>query len=304
MSIEKYLKGELPEAEKHAFEAQMAQDAGLRERVARERDLYEQLETYFIRENIRAAMTEEREKPEKGKTRRVHWGWLVLMAILVLPVALFVPRWIPHTFNPAEEKKPPVLPQSPYIPPQNPTDEAEIAAAEETAPERTSPSTPIAGNRQKKPAMPNPSSSLRATTTKTDSALSVFVEQCIETDLLAATDQLSGRYRTIVEKARQKTWDSALILLNRLESDNVSNDTTLYLKGICYLGKERGTEAARCFVRLNQDGKYPGGAAEWGLALALLVEGESEAAHHLLEKITGQTGHPFSGKARLLKDKY
>ncbi|HRI62508.1 MAG TPA: hypothetical protein PK228_22360 [Saprospiraceae bacterium] len=272
MDIEKYLKNELSETEKRAFEAEMERSEVLRNAVARERELHDQLESYFIRQEIREALKHRDEAPEKEKMRPVYWKWWIAGGLGLLLIAL--------TFKVLNRTGPPVLQEAP------------APASEPTDPQNQVQSPVVPIDRKPKPdedkvrAKPVPEVVV-VSDIRPENFGPAFREAAADLqqkDLTGALASLAGLEQPAPGEDEVRALD---------EDEEARLDTLAYLKGLALLQLRRGGDAARCFSRLDEAGKPWREEAQFYLLQAWLSVGEKGKAGEVLGKIREKKGHKF-----------
>jgi len=268
MDIEKYLKNEMDEVEKRAFEAEMERSDVLRNAVAREQELHDQLEAYFIRQEIREALKQQEEVPEREKPSPFRWKWWLAGGLGLLLIALI--------FKVLYRNEAPVLQETPA-----PTSEPVV------------PQNPIQPTPDEQP---KPQVNVR-----TKPAPEVVVVSDIQ------PENFGSAFREVATDLREKDFSGALASLVSLEQtvpdedevraldddEEARLDTLAYLKGLALLQLRRGAEAARTFSRLDEAGKPWREEAQFYLLQSWLLAGEKGKAGVVLEKIRQAKGHKF-----------
>lgn len=272
IKIEQYLKNELDEAEKRAFEAEMEQNEVLRNAVARERELHDQLETYFIRQEIREALKQKEERPEKEKRRPIYWKWWVAAGLGLLLIVL--------TFKVLYRNELPALLETP------------APASEPTVPQNQAPPPPV--------ALPDKNSEPEDKVRARPAPEIVVVSDIRPHDFgpafrETATDlqkkDLSGALASLAVLEQPVPDEDEVRALD--EDEEARLDTLAYLKGLALLQLRRGAGAARSFSRLDEAGKPWREEAQFYLLQAWLLAGERQKAEAVLKKIRQVKGHKF-----------
>lgn len=272
MDIEKYLKNEMDEAEKRAFEAEMEQSEVLRNAVAREQVLHDQLETYFIRQEIRAALKHREGLPEKEKVRPVYWKWWLAGGLGLLLIALTF-KVLYRAEAPVLQKIPaptsePVVPQNPVQPPT-------------TAPPDLKPQVEVKDRTKPAPEV------MVVSDIRPENFGSAFRETASDLqkkDLHGALAALAALEHTVPDEDEVRALD---------DDEEARLDTLAYLKGLALLQLRRGGEAARYFSRLDEAGKPWREEAQFYLVQSWLLAGERQKAGAVLKKIRQAKGHKF-----------
>jgi|AntRauTorckE5430_2_1112549.scaffolds.fasta_scaffold24273_2 hypothetical protein len=197
--IEAYLDGTLPEAERKAFEAEIAKDAEIAKEIKLHRRLQSTLGNeaeWQFRQNLEA-ISDGYQAPDKNKnpgkqgTLRLFLGILTLSILASLLYFFFMPG--PDT-PPAERPEIEQPAPSPTAPEEAPADEPEV---QETTPAPTTPEAPPIA------AIPSdqPNAALEALVTA--SPLSTAYELAVEADLSDPGFALEGEMLSAQYKADQ-----------------------------------------------------------------------------------------------------
>lgn len=95
--------------------------------------------------------------------------------------------------------------------------------------------------------------------------------------------ETGGAEKEITEKIREKDFDGALALLDKMLKEKPDNANALYLTGVCYFNKNMLPEAVQRFVKVTElTPSFPG--AYFQLGLCYMQTGEKEKALAIYEK--------------------
>lgn len=121
---------------------------------------------------------------------------------------------------------------------------------------------------------------------KTITLVSVKTVKAAETSA-----ETGGDVKDVTEKIREKDFDGALVLLDKMLKEKPDNANAVYLTGVCYFNKNNLPEAVQRFVRVTElMPSFPG--AYFQLGLCYMQTGEKDKALAIYEKgLALQPGH-------------
>lgn len=298
--IERYLKGELPDAERQELERMIENDAEFAEDVSVMRLMLTTLEDrdqVKFHQQITAAWDagndDEKEEPEidtpaGDRTLRAGWSrrrWLLAAALLLAAVAAGV--WQYYQIQPV----PPIVNQQ-----ETPQDPPPVAPVPQDSVEKPAP--PVRPQAQNTPKKPNPQYIAMA---KTYYASAPDFSNLRKADGSIPVDSLPVLQRA--ERAFfDKQHEKVIQLLARPDA-NV-RESAIYLRGHAHFNAGHYEAAARDFQTIVQLQNYYADDAEWYLLLSNLVlyGPKSDIVRGQLEKITSDAEHPKFDKAKKLRD--
>jgi len=285
--IEAYLRRRLPEAEREAFERQIAENPALAEEVEMHHFEHEAMEV-LVEQRTRAKMAKwaaEASPPD----RTPPWRWMLPgLAAVALLTALFL-WWRPATMPPASEQRVPSSPAEPAMEAPRSSESAEetapIAPTREPAAEEASPTAvppPVAES-----VPPEPAYLALATELYGDPEVFSTVRSQNAADQLR-DDFEAGNYAAVVAALREA-----------LPEDLPAQQ----LLGHAYFRMGRYADAASAFDQVLQ-GDDPALAEEvdYYYLLAQLAQGRQDtpAFAEGLQRLLDDPDHPYYLQAREL----
>ncbi len=285
---EKYLTGEMEEAERAEMESALEQNPALREQLESERRLLESLQNHLLRRRIEAALStpDDQEVSKPGAKRLVWFGLAVLMVV----VSWFLWRQLsgyqttkPKDVPPLEKSGTPApgFPDTPQSPKQNsvkPLPKAGEPIAQVTI-------------------APHSLRGLRGNESG-HTPWEALVQKIWDAPFPASPASFGERFRPVAEYLQQNNTTDAFLLLRKLERQAANNDTLAFLNGYCLMQMWEGEGALRSFNKMSGQPKPWSEATAWYEGLCYLLMGEQEKAVAVFKRIAGRPGHPYRGKAR------
>lgn len=293
---EKYLLGEMDEAERTAMEREFEQNPGLREQFELDRAFLESLHNLMLRRRIDAALSTSDDPEVPVNARGKLWIWFCL-AVLAVVVAWFVWRQLSghQPIEPKEvihpEKSGAPIAVSPHIPDHNKL---------ETATENKKTTGPIA----QVSVEPHSLRGLRGNVPGR-TPWETLVLQIWDAPFPASPASFGARFRPIAGYLQQNNTADAFLLLRKMERQEPGNDTLAFLKGYCLMQMWEGEGALQSFNAITGKPSPWSAEVDWYEGLCLLLMGEKEKAVAVLKRIAGQPRHSYrdqAGKALQMMD--
>jgi predicted Zn-dependent protease len=95
--------------------------------------------------------------------------------------------------------------------------------------------------------------------------------------------ETSNEVKDVTEKIREKDFDGALVLLDKMLKEKPDNTNAIYLTGVCYFNKKMIPEAIQRFIKVTElTPSFPG--AYFQLGLCYMQTGEKDKALAIYEK--------------------
>ena len=285
---EKYLTGDMDEAERAAMERELEQNPALREQLESERMLLESLQNQLLRRRIEAALStpDELEGSKPGVKQLVWFG----LAVFIVVVSWFLWRQL-STHRTVEPK--------------------EVAPPEKSgAPVAVFPGTPQDLKQDSVKAPPKTGEPIAQATIKPHSlrglrgnghgrtSWEALVLQIWDAPFPVSPASFSERFRPVAEYLQENNTTDAFLLLRKLELQLPNNDTLAFLNGYCLMQMWEGEGALQSFNKISGQPKPWSEATEWYEGLCYLLMGKKEKAVADFKRLAGRPGHPYRGKAR------
>lgn len=297
-NFEKYLLGEMDTAEKARFEAELAQNPALHEQFEQERAFAEMLKNQMLRRRMEAALAGAGVAPASAPSARPDRRVWLALAFFVLLAAWLVRRQLS-----AEKNQTAPLPQghapkptaeTPSAAPLPPTGQGEKPLGEQPSERTKTPQNqPIAQAPSIQPhALQNRRGANPART-----AWAEVVEKIWYAPLPASPENFGQLFYPAADLLSKEDFTGAFLLLRKIEKNEASNDTLLFLKGYCLMQIWEGREAMLNFEKLAHAPTTWQAELEWYTGLCHLVAGEKQEAVAAFEKVAAQRGHRYRAQA-------
>ena len=130
-----------------------------------------------------------------------------------------------------------------------------------------------------------------------DPALKALVDQVWYTAYPLTGVSIEPDLKPVDEMLKSREFDRAYIQIQKLERNQQSSATLQFLKGYCLLELGEGSEALRCFEKLEENNPAWEPQLEWYRALGYLLSGDREQARTLFSLIADQKNHLYHQKA-------
>ena len=288
--IERYLNEEMPIAERDAFEAAMAADPKLAEEVAQYRGLLGHLRTQLLREKMMSALNKK--GPSKRSLIRERKFWIIILGLLIGALAVaywsLEPAPVPTEQLPGPGEPDPLqsLPEPPSV--------AEPPAAE--PPPAVTPNGPIAQSAEE--PLPPGSPSVRGAhppTSPDSQDWAIWLE-----DLPLIQGEFPAEIMEVTQSIAADDFSAAYVRLQLLRRPPPPSDTLLLLKAYCLLELGEGMAAATQLDQLPSQHQWTE-EADWYRTLALLLQGKTDEALQMVDRIRSIQGHAFQRQAASLR---
>lgn len=303
--IEAFLSGELTDAQKTAFEAEMKRNPKFAAEVTRMRQLTADLEMIGLRQTVKDALV----TPIRPATFSYKWGFIAILLLIVVSYFLLFQK---EKFPSSEKNMDSIfLPSSPSEMEKNsPIDTLEdnlipilqsnkkTEEQKDAIKKRMPIDQPIAittlSEKLAPPLFPAPS--LRGENANSE----------IENELLNAiwyttyppeNAQLGNSFEEINQFLAARDFSKAFIRLQFLERKMPANDSLFFLKSYCLLEMGEGGEALRYFKNKDNQVIIWESTTEWYRGLALLMTDNQAQAVATFESISQKNNHPFQQQA-------
>ena len=292
--FEDYIAGDLPEDKRRLLEQQLANTTALKAQLQEEEEFMARLKRQMLREKVETAM-----KPAAKKPRRpgLSPSWLWAIAVLLLAVFLVWRLWGSFGHDRASEVPPAEQPAATPEPEKGDSPAAPVPSTAQPAGRQE----PIA--RQVPPARTGegPLSGLRGAGDA--SAGNTAREAIHNLGLPGGVSALPALLQPAGRQIGQGRYQEAGRLLEVAEQQGAAGDTLAFLRGLCLLKQEKGLEAARYFIRLDEPGRAFDAESQWCLALSWLAAGQEGWAVEQLGAIMHLQEHPHRAEAAELLEK-
>lgn len=290
--FEKYLLGEISEAERASLEQELKNNPELRIQFEKDRAFMESLQNVMLRRTIKAALSTPDTPQQNVKSNKRRLTWIMLPVVLLFVSWLVWNNFTVSTPVPPDEMAPPAqVPVKPELPATHPpgADEENKQVVEK---EKREPG----GQMAQASIAPHSLRGLRGNGQK-HTPWADLVVKIWDAPFLFTPASFGERYQPVASYLSKNNTVEAYLLLRKLEMQSPGNDTLAFLKGYCLMQMWEGEEAWRYFSQIS-DKQHPWvDEVQWYEGLCHLLTGEKVDAIAVFMYIAGQKKHPYRSQA-------
>lgn len=278
-NIERYLDGDLNQAELAEFEAALQADPNLAESLARHREMTQRLDALRLRNKVKAATQAQHHRGQTLYTRRRYWALAASLVLLASAIWFFYQQtsplrsdWADQPVSPSPSEQPAPLPETT---PLEPTPE-QVPNAQPDA--QRSRQLALAREYILQPS----SSMIRDAAQQPDASASKTIAR------QAAEAYEKQHYRQAADLLK----NDALV---------AEDDALRFLRANARFQAEQFPQAASDFEALKQSFQFKH-EARWNFILCLLAEGKNDQVGPALKAMREETDFPFQERAARLSE--